>query len=146
MTSSSIDSATAALMAEYWSDDYRPLEAAGQMIRRALRDDEAAASADMYRQLTDNTGKHLYFFADQDEQQRVVHHKSLPLPPMIVDELRQNVTQYSFMGILAPASLVWVTCDKKLFLWPFEKQAGAHTFEANAPIITVGLVKPKKGM
>jgi hypothetical protein len=146
MTSTSAAS-TAALMAEYWSDDFHPLEVAGQAIRKALREDEAAGDADLYRKLTDNKGKHLYFSAqdDDNEQQMVQHRKSVPLPPMIVDEIRQNLKQYSIMGILAPASLVYVTCDNKLFLWPFEKQAGAHTFEASAPIVTVGLVKPRKG-
>ncbi|GKY97539.1 hypothetical protein MPSEU_000712200 [Mayamaea pseudoterrestris] len=142
MASSSASNA-AATMAAYWSDDFRPLQDAGQAIRKALREDEAAADADIYRKLTDPKGKHLYFPATDDTERLVKHRRSVPLPQVIVEELK-SVKKCSFMGILAPASLVWVTCDNRLFLWPFEKQAGTHTFEANAPIITVGLVKPNK--
>jgi hypothetical protein len=129
----------AAVLAEYWGDDFRPLESAGKAVLRAMREDEAASDADLFRKVTENNGKHLYFSA----QDQIAHKKSIPLPPVIVDAMAQ-AKHHSFMGILAQASMVWATSDEKLFLWSFETE-GVHSFQASEPIITVGLVKPTEG-
>jgi Nup133 N terminal like len=51
-------------LAEYWKDDFAPLQAAGATINDALRADED--NADLYRRICEGTtpGSHLYFPAD----------------------------------------------------------------------------------
>lgn len=52
-------------MEDFWKDDYRPLRLAGKAVLQALRDDENAPDADLYRRLTQsNENSHLYFQSD----------------------------------------------------------------------------------
>jgi nuclear pore complex protein Nup155 len=53
---------------EYWKDDFTPLHAAGQAVLHALREDEAAPDADLYRRITHSgSGSHLYFPAQSND-------------------------------------------------------------------------------
>ncbi|KAL7580131.1 hypothetical protein ACA910_012889 [Epithemia clementina (nom. ined.)] len=164
-------------MEEFWKDDYRPLRWAGKAILQALRDDEQAPDADLYRRLTEsNENSHLYFqsdsslFAPQSNSATPMpgrsnaenvgaapsppticlkHRQSLPLPPLLTDALKQQRT-CSYMGLLLPVGLAWMTVDEKLFLFSSEdpSQRSIERFEnpRKQPILAVALVKPKPGV
>ena len=160
-------------MEDFWKDDYRPLQWAGKAILQALRDDENAPDADLYRRLTQSSeNSHLYFKSnmslprDRSSAATIVspssvsehalslptislkHRQSLPLPPMLTDALNQ-VKTCSFMGLLLPVSMAWMTVDERLFLFSSEdpSQGKIQCFEnpRKQPILTVALVKPKQG-
>jgi len=183
---------TAAKMAEYWSDDYTPLQSAGRAVLQSLREEEQADDADLYRRLsTSGDGSHLYFPPDEfrgdasssssmgNDSSRgagrtaaggaaatangagrtapprtfavpvtatVRHRETVPLPQALAHKLR-NVRNHSFMGLLAPASLAWMSVDDTAYLWPFERPNSFWSFQvpSKQSVITVGLSRPKKG-
>jgi Nup133 N terminal like len=47
---------------------------------------------------------------------RLVHVKSIPLPPALREALKGART-HAFLGLLAPAQLGWVSVDDRLALW-----------------------------
>jgi nuclear pore complex protein Nup155 len=52
----------ASALDEYWKDDFAPLQAAGHAVLKALREDEDAPDADLYRRISNSgSGSHLYF-------------------------------------------------------------------------------------
>lgn len=154
--------------ADYWKDDYAPLQSAGRAVLQTLREEEAADDADLYRRLSSSgVGSHLYFpsstsstagggagagaGAAQGANRTAVtstiqHKKSIPLPPLLAQELK-SVKSHSFMGLLAPASLAWMSVDDKVFLWPFQELGSFFSFQVptGQSVITVGLIRPKKG-
>lgn len=126
----------------YWNDDFTPLEAAGQAILQALREDEAAPDADLYRRISaSGDGSHLYFMATAatatasldsvsslaDHRPSstaatsftVEHCRTIPLPSPLSEQwshVREGIT----MGLFAPrAPLAWMIVDSTVFLWPF---------------------------
>ena len=128
-------------LANFWQDDFAPLQAAGQAILTALRHQESASDADLYGRVA-GSGAHHYFAS-----QRWKHTKSEPLPPLLQDALLQ-VQSHSLMGLLAPAGLAWMSVDHKLWLWYFSNPQGpVICFEVPGRqcVVSVGLVKPKKG-
>lgn len=215
----------APLWSEYWKDDYRPLQAAGRALQAALREDESAPDADLYRRLTSSgPGSHLYFVGDNsdaagnngspepqtngsnnDENRDpsfsrgfngssnasgfgtplggggirndaspsapgtptsssadpaiapqtllgLKHLRSIPLPSWLSEQLSSDMSSYSLMGLLAEASLAWISTDDKLFLWSFAatddtSRGGFCQFQvpSKQPIVSVGLVRPKPG-
>jgi hypothetical protein len=47
----------------------------------------------------------------------IVHVRSVPLPSMLREKLRTGSKRYSFMGILAPVRMGWMSIDDSLWLW-----------------------------
>lgn len=186
-------------MEEFWKDDFRPLQWAGKSILQAMREDEEATDADLYRRLTQSQeGSHLYFQSETPSSSSTTtndssmangwgglggsgnvtprgggglsspftsnsarntsktapplvslkHRKSLPLPSMLTEALKQVRTS-SFMGLLLPVEMAWMTVDEKLFLFSSEdpSQGMIQCFEnpRKQPILAVALVKPRKG-
>lgn len=165
-------------MEDFWKDDYRPLRWAGKVVLQALRDDENAPDADLYRRLTQsNENAHLYFQSDSTlpfsalgspgirssssstpyNQSAALspptialkHRQSLPLPAVLTDALKQ-VRTCSFMGLLLPVGMAWMTVDEKLFLFSADdpSQGSIQCFEnpRKQPFLAVALVKPKQGI
>jgi hypothetical protein len=142
-----MSSTPAATLADYWSDDFRPLQDAGKLVLAALRQDES--DADLYDKITaSEQPSHLYITPTPvgSNELGLKHLQSIPIPPLLAQE-RETVQSHSLMGLLTPASLAWMTVDSKLFLWPFEKGGEIIRFQvpSGQSIITVGLVRPKKG-
>lgn len=143
-----------AAMDAYWSDDFMPLEAAGNAVLAALRKDEAAPDADLYRRIVSSgSGSHLYFPTEQPYPgATMTHKKTIPLPPFLAQQL-QTTRVSSLMGLLPEAELVWMSVDEKLYLWSSNSAAVpggmedfcSFTVPTGQCIVSVGLVKPKKG-
>jgi nuclear pore complex protein Nup155 len=157
---------------EYWNDDFTPLQAAGQAVLHALREDEAAPDADLYRRITHSgSGSHLYFAeqsnvggggsnggassgASTGPTPPVVsmkHIRSVPLPKFLEEKLR-TTQSHSLMGLLSQAKLAWMSVDHTVYLWSFHatETANGSTFcsfavPSGQPVVAVGLVRPKKG-
>jgi Nup133 N terminal like len=140
-----------------------PLEAAGRAVLAALREDEAAPDADLYRRLSHSgRGSHLYFSSQSSSSStattrtttglapvlRMQHLRSVPLPPLLSQQLSTS-TSHSFMGLLGEAGLAWMTVDDKLFLWSIQHQTVGSFCSFQVPsgqfIVSVGLVRPKRG-
>lgn len=142
-------------MNDYWNDDFAPLEAAGKAVLTALRNDEAAPDADLYRRIVSSgSGSHLYFPSDpkQHPSATMSHIRSIPLPLYLSQQL-QTTRVSSLMGLLPEADLVWMSVDEKLYLWS-SSSAGvpggmedfcSFTVPTGQCVVSVGLVKPKKG-
>ncbi|GAX19428.1 nuclear pore complex protein Nup155 [Fistulifera solaris] len=142
----------AAQLADFWKDDFAPLEAAGRAVLNCLREDEAASDADLYRRIANSsTGSHAYF---EDDDSKIAlqwkHVQSDPLPVLLSQQL-STVQSHSLMGLLAPASLAWMSVDHKLYLWSFQRNVPNESllcFEIPSQqcVVSVGLVQPKKGV
>lgn len=130
----------------FWRDDFAPLQAAGKAVLEALREDEAAPDADLYKRIVSSgSGSHLYYPSlsaqapgsapvsesaltaapsEAKSQPRITvpptatmaHQRSVPLPPYLAKELRQT-RMSSLMGLLPEAELTWMSVDEKLFIW-----------------------------
>lgn len=143
-----------AAMNAYWSDDFKPLEAAGKAVLDALRKDEAAPGADLYRRMVSSgSGSHLYFPMDPKYPGATMTHKrTIPLPSYLAQQL-QTTRVSSLMGLLPEAELVWMSVDEKLYLWSSNSTGVpggmedfcSFTVPTGQCIVSVGLVKPKKG-
>ncbi|KAL7467449.1 hypothetical protein ACHAXS_007692 [Conticribra weissflogii] len=99
------------------------------------------------------------------------HDRSIPLPATLANEAK-NAQITSAMGIFPEANLVWLSSDSKLFLWSYKSHLGEEDSDTSTSawgampktggpddredfcsfsvpneqcIITVGLVRPKKG-
>jgi nuclear pore complex protein Nup155 len=160
---------------EYWNDDFTPLQAAGQAVLHALREDEAAPDADLYRKITHSgSGSHLYFSAQSSNGGSMSggsnggassnastgptppvvsmkHIRSVPLPKFLEEKLR-TTKSHSLMGLLSHAKLAWMSVDHTVYLWSFHatETANGSTFcsfavPSGQPVVAVGLVRPKKG-
>ena len=160
---------------EYWNDDFTPLQAAGQAVLHALREDEAAPDADLYRKITHSgSGSHLYFSAQSNGGSgsggsanggalsnastgptppvvSMKHIRSVPLPKFLEEKLR-TTQSHSLMGLLSHAKLAWMSVDHTVYLWSFHatETANGSTFcsfavPSGQPVVAVGLVRPKKG-
>lgn len=136
-------------MEAYWQDDFKPLEAAGKAVLAALRADETAPDADLYRRMiSSGPGSHLYF----DSKETTVHRRTVPLPPYLQQQLK-TTRMAVLMGLFPEADLVWMSVDDKLFLWSSDIAASASGMEdfcsfavpTGQCVVSVGLVKPKKG-
>jgi hypothetical protein len=144
---------------EYWKDDFRPLQASGKLILKALREDESAPDADLYRRITNTSSAsqrdHHYFFDDSDSSKgaaalyQMEHERSVPVPPLLTNQLKTAKKQ-SLMGLFPEAQLAWMTVDEKLFLWSSASGSNPTDFlnfevPSHREIVSVGLVPPKKG-
>jgi hypothetical protein len=141
----STQSRFAAQLTSFWKDDFAPLQAAGQTVLAALREEETSGDADLYRRISCPTG-HLYFPQSQQALQWK-HLQSDPLPDFLGEQL-EGVQSHSLMGLLAPASLAWMSVDHKLYVWSLRNQQGSLScFEvpSRQSVVSVGLVKPKTG-
>jgi hypothetical protein len=137
-------------MEAYWQDDFKPLEAAGKAVLAALRADETASDADLYRRIiSSGPGSHLYF----DSKETMVHRRTVPLPPYLQQQLK-STRMAVLMGLFPEANFVWMTVDDKLFLWSSDIASGApggmedfcsFAVPTGQCVVSVGLVKPKKG-
>ena len=140
-------------MEDYWQDDFTPLEAAGKAVLAALREDEAAPDADLYRRIVSSgSGSHLYYFPPDRTDPTLSHRQTVPLPPYLAQQLRTTRVS-SLMGLLPEAELTWMSVDEKLFLWSSNASTtpgGAEDFcsftvPTGQCVVSVGLVRPKKG-
>ena len=140
--------ATQKALVGFWKDDFVPLQAAGKAILQALREDEAAPDADLYRRIiSSGSGSHLYFKSTAV----VAHQTSIPLPPFLVEQL-QTTRISSLMGILPEAGLLWMSVDDVLYLWKPDDVLGpslndlcSFVMPSGQCVVSVGLVKPKIG-
>jgi hypothetical protein len=123
----------------YWKNDFLPLEAAGKVILRELREDEAGG--DLHRRIL-GSGSHLYFSSPTALQ----HERSIPLPPHLANQVK-TVKVSLLMGLLPEANLAWMSVDHKLFLWSCEEEEDFLDLEITSKqcIVSVGIAKPKKG-
>jgi nuclear pore complex protein Nup155 len=141
---------------DYWKDDFSPLQAAGQAVLHALREDEAAPDADLYRRITHSgSGSHLYFSAQSNGGSgsgsngasngsrsprspstgptppvvAMKHIRSVPLPKFLEEKL-QTTKSHSLMGLLSHAKLAWMSVDHTVYLWSFHatETANGSTF------------------
>jgi nuclear pore complex protein Nup155 len=140
---------------DYWNDDFTPLQAAGQAVLHALREDEAAPDADLYRRITHSgSGSHLYFAAQSNgggggggggssggassgasrastssgptpPVVTMKHIRSVPLPKFLEEKLR-TTKSHSLMGLLSPAKLAWMSVDHTVYLWSFHATETAN--------------------
>lgn len=141
-------------MQAYWQDDFAPLEAAGKAVLAALREDEAAPDADLYRRIVSSgSGSHLYFPSDtKSPGATLTHSRSIPLPPYLAQQL-QTTRVSSLMGLLPEADLVWMSVDEKLYIWSSKTSTvpgGMEDFcsfmvPTGQSVVSAGLVRPKKG-
>lgn len=90
-------------------------------------------------------------------EQELQHLKSVPLPPLLAQQL-STVRMHSSMGLLAAADLAWMSVDDKLYLWSYNT-SNKNTISASSSsssfcsfavpsgqcVVSVGLVRPKKG-
>ena len=159
---------------EYWKDDFRPLQASGKLVLQALREDEAAPDADLYRRITNVSSAsqrdHHYFFDPSSSPgdgngtttnstssaplYQMEHERSVPVPPLLTNQLKTAKKQ-SLMGLFPEAQLAWMTVDEKLFLWSTSAGASGSNptdflhfqvpSSSHREIVSVGLVPPKKG-
>lgn len=132
---------------EFWSDDFAPLQFAGKEILQALREDEQAPDADLYRKIS--SGAHAYVTNNDDRKfpsMKLKHRRSLPIPALPRQEA-QKAKAHTFMGLLSEAAMAWMSVDHQLFLWSVYSTEKVIHFEnpRKQPIITVGLVRPKQG-
>lgn len=136
-------------LAAFWNDDFTPLQAAGNAILQALREDEAAPDADLYRRIiSSGSGSHLYFKSPGV----YTHQASIPLPSFLVEQL-QTTRISSLMGLLPEAGLSWMSVDDVLYLWRSDADSNFDTLDDLCSlvipngqcVVSVGLVKPKKG-
>jgi nuclear pore complex protein Nup155 len=161
------------VLKEYWKDDFAPLRDAGNAVNEALREDELAHDADLYRRIAGaGPGSHAYFPAEPlgpdssalspttptvqppslpvPPLTSLKHIKSVPLPSVIVEK-RQSARSHCLMGLLASASLAWMSVDNQLFLWSCDRQQTtsstfcSFTVQSGQCIVSVGVVPPKKG-
>jgi nuclear pore complex protein Nup155 len=135
---------------DYWKDDFSPLQAAGQAVLSALREDEAAPDADLYRRITHSgSGSHLYFSAQSNGGSgsngasngsrsprspstgptppvvAMKHIRSVPLPKFLEEKL-QTTKSHSLMGLLSHAKLAWMSVDHTVYLWSFHATENAN--------------------
>ena len=129
---------------KYWKDDFTPLQTAGASILQVLRQDEAAADADLYRRITSSaaatTGtetngannsnqnkSHLYFEDSSPVAlSQLCHQRSIPIPPFLTPKLAKCKVS-TYMGLFPQAELAWMTVDDTLYLWSFKNPSGAAT-------------------
>ena len=159
---------------EYWKDDFRPLQASGKLVLQALREDEAAPDADLYRRITNVSSasqRDHHYFLDPSSSSgdgngtttnstssaplyQMEHERSVPVPPLLTNQLKTAKKQ-SLMGLFPEAQLAWMTVDEKLFLWSTSAGASGSNptdflhfqvpSSSHREIVSVGLVPPKKG-
>jgi len=132
-------------LADFWKDDFAPLQSAGKAVLAALRADEEGQ--DLFHRMTQHSStSHLYFPSSHRSWRHV---QSDPLPPLIAEHLA-NVKRSSVAGLLAPAGLAWMSVDHCLYLWPLRHTANDNVLRWEIPnkecVVSVGLAKPKKGM
>ena len=143
-TSQNATTAVAVALRKYWSNDFRPLQAAGGMVNAALRADEEDVHSDLYRRIISGNASspqsHLYFptaatvaaatttttnsvedTAPQAEQV-LKHRRSVPLPSLLTEKL-STVKRHSSMGLLPGADLAYLSVDDKLYLWSYQTTA-----------------------
>jgi len=91
----------------------------------------------------------------------VVHSRTVPLPPLLSREL-STTRLSSLMGLLPEAGLAWLSVDERLYVWSYDAAlrggdggdgggAGTEDFCSFAVpsgqcVVSVGLVRPKKGV
>jgi hypothetical protein len=174
-TMASTPSRFSSSLEDYWNDDFTPLQAAGQAVLHALREDEAAPDADLYRRITHSgSGSHLYFSGPSNGGGGIrggtsstasspsstgptppvvtmKHVRSVPLPKFLEEKLR-TTKSHSLMGLLSQAKLAWMSVDHTVYLWSFHatETASGSTFcsfavPSGQSVVAVGLVRPKKG-
>lgn len=129
-------------MDAFWRDDYAPLQAAGKAVLAALREDEEAPDADLYRRIVSSgPGSHLYYPSTGANASlheagsaspgsvpaptaTIAHLRSVPLPPYLARELK--ATRFSsLMGLLPEADLAWMSVDERLYLWSYDSSPGS---------------------
>ena len=97
---------------------------------------------------------------------------SIPIPQSMRQKIEQETKMSSLMGILPQGNMIWISVDDRLFLWEYGRELEAGTFESGGSgngngtagaartsgdfvcfrvpsgqcVVSVGLVKPKKGM
>ena len=94
----------------------------------------------------------------------VVHSRTVPLPPLLARELSATRLS-SLMGLLPRAGLAWLSVDERLYVWSYDatlrgrggRGGGGNGDDGSAEdfcsyavpsgqcIVSVGLVRPKKG-
>jgi nuclear pore complex protein Nup155 len=133
---------------DYWNDDFTPLQAAGQAVLHALREDEAAPDADLYRKITHSgSGSHLYFSSQSNGGSggsnggassgastgptppvvSMKHIRSVPLPKFLEEKFR-TTHSHSLMGLLSQAKLAWMSVDHTVYLWSFHATETANGY------------------
>ena len=127
------------------TDDFTPLQTCNKEIITHLRSDETNPNADLYRRLTSSSPASGYFSPNPNTA-RVEHSHSIPLPSFLNDELAK-VRPTSLMGLLPEVGLAWLSVDSKLFLWCYDGSDDFCSFDGTGGqcIVSVGLVRPKKG-
>lgn len=120
----------------------------------ALRADESAPDADLYRRIASNSSTesnqnkcHLYRFAginaegqghaqgqgpgaaDAGDIHNTVHHdNSIPLPPYLTNIIKETKLS-SLMGMLPQGNMVWVSVDDALYIWEYGSLNGGRKKE-----------------
>lgn len=142
-----VGNSVVASLDDFWKDDFGVLEAAGKTVLQALRDDEAAPDADLYRRINSSTtttgASHLYFYRKEsdhttgatDPQRPAISAlpsvkllESVPLPPLLSEKFQTGLTANNRMGLLPEANLAWMSVDNQLYLWSYDRtpqRAGA---------------------
>lgn len=140
------------VLAAHWSDDFAPLQDAGKAVLTALREDENAPDADLYRRIgAFGNGSHQYFAATGSSLQSSTEgampttpigmsSQPSPMPalnppptitvshdqsiplPPFMSQQLLQVKSASLMGLMPQAELAWLTVDDKLFIWPYSAQ------------------------
>lgn len=136
-------------LAAFWDDDFTPLQAAGNAILQALREDEADPDADLYRRIiSSGSGSHLYYKSPGV----YTHQASIPLPTFLAEQF-QTTRISSLMGLLPEAGLSWMSVDDVLYLWRSDADSNSDIVDDLCSlvipngqcVVSVGLVKPKTG-
>jgi len=146
--------------AEYWKDDFVPLQAAGTQVNAVLREDEQ--DSDLYRRIGSGGGanqssSHLYFPIDSNNNnnqgvvpplQQLQHRKTVPLPPLLQEKLH-GIKYQLRMGLLGAADLAWIAVDDIVYLWRYSEPHSSCLDSFSVPsrqnVVSVGLMRPKEG-
>ena len=136
---------------KFWEqDDFQCLQTAGKAVNDALRSDEENATADLYSR-SQALGTHQYYYNNtgnnvSQQQQTLRHVKSVPLPALLQQQIRNANNSSFYMGLLAEPRLVYVAADAVLYLWCItDNSLCSFTVPSGQPIVSVGLAPPKKG-
>jgi len=120
-----------------------PIDVALQTIQKCMEQDEN--TVDQFNGLQSNNSGH-YHFGRGWRRSRLTKKSQVKLPNAIAEHCKK-MQRCCYGGLLKEIHYAWISVDKRLFLWNYEKKDEWIAFdELKDVIVTVGIAKPKKGL